>query len=124
VALAAAIVGITSMWSPERGQRGSQVSDSDVDDDKGQDTAPPPPEVRNAMEPTQSITWTRAVLIGFGVFAYFAVLTVWLPSAVLRLNAIASSASWVQDIVVTGLWSVALAAGLIGLRQAQRRGWI
>jgi len=100
------------------------VSDSDVDEDKGQDPAVPVPEVSSGVEPVESMTWTRAGLIGFGVFVYFSVLTVWLPSAVLRLNAVASSASWVQDIVVTVTWSVALAAGLIGLRQAQRRGWI
>ncbi len=71
-----------------------------------------------------SITWPKAYLIGLGIFAYFVLLTVWLPSRVLRLSAVASSSQWLQDAAVTTIWGAALGAGIVGLRSAQKRGWI
>jgi hypothetical protein len=62
----------------------------------------------------------KAILI----FAYFVLATVWLPSWVLRLDAVAGASGFVQDVVGTGVWLVAFVAGLWGLRRSQSLGWI
>jgi len=72
----------------------------------------------------RGVGWPRAFVVGLAVFGYFVVLTVWLPSRVLRLGAVQSSDGWVKDLAVTASWSAALMIGLVGLRLAQRGGWI
>jgi hypothetical protein len=62
--------------------------------------------------------WVRAAL----VFIYFVVMTVIVPDYV--VNALGSASAFVRDIVVLGIWTVALAAGLWGLRRLQSRGVI
>lgn len=79
---------------------------------------------RSAPTDTPTLGWARAGLVGAGVFAYFGLATTWLPSALLRLGAVASSSQWIRDAVATGSWLAALSVGLVGLRWAQARGWI
>jgi len=81
-------------------------------------------ETATPVRSVQGMGWPKAFIIGAAVFLYFAVSTVWFPSKVLQSTAIQSSADWIQDIVVTGTWGAALVIGLIGLRLAQRTGWI
>jgi len=68
--------------------------------------------------------WVAAGLAGLAVVAYFALATVWLPSWVLRLPAVAQASRSVSDLVGTMVWVVFLLFGMWGLRLAQRRGWI
>lgn len=70
------------------------------------------------------MSWRRAFGVGLAVFGYFAVLTVWLPSRVLRLGVVESWDPWARDLAVTGSWAAALAFGLVALRRSQRAGWI
>ena len=60
--------------------------------------------------------WIRAGVI----FAYFALATVWLPSAIIEFGPVARAPRIVQDLLGSGTWVVALAAGVIGLRYAQK----
>jgi hypothetical protein len=94
--------------------------------------ASPPGEGTGAESPSSGplptvgppMSWPRAILIGLGVFVYFSVTTLWLPSKLVQLSSVASASQWVQNVTVTGSWFVALAIGFVGLRQAQARGWI
>ncbi len=70
------------------------------------------------------MSWPRAILIGLAIVVYFSVATMWLPSKLIQLDSVASAGESVQNITVTGSWFIALAAGIVGLRRAQRRGWI
>ncbi len=98
-----------------------QVSDEAEGDNRDlEDTATP----GSAAEPKLDIGWPQAGLVGLGVFGYFVILTVWLPSRLLRIGAVASSQQWIQDVTVVGSWAVALSAGLVALRVAQERGRI
>ncbi len=78
----------------------------------------------DADETRPKMRWVRATALGFGIFVYFAVLTVWLPSAILKLDGIVSAEPFVQDLVVTSAWALALGSLIVGLRKAQRRGLI
>jgi hypothetical protein len=69
------------------------------------------------------MTWVKAFAVGLLIVVYFVVATVWLPDFVLQLDPVANAASWVQDALIPSIWGVGLAAGLIGLRIAQRKGW-
>lgn len=74
--------------------------------------------------------WLKAILI----FGYFTIATVIVPSMVVESSFLASppsvyldlvsASSWnlVRDLIGTGVWLVALGAGLWFLRWAQRRG--
>ena len=75
------------------------------------------------MTPRQK-DWAEAGLAGLAIVAYFALATVWLPSWVLRLPAVAQASRSVSDLVGTMVWVVFLLLGMWGLRLAQRRGWI
>ncbi len=69
------------------------------------------------------MTSSKAWLIGFGVFLYFAVTTTWLPSRILT-GPLASASRPVQDLVTILIWGFFLVLGMWGLRTAQRRGLI
>jgi hypothetical protein len=68
--------------------------------------------------------WAESGLAGLAIVTYFALATVWLPSWVLRMPAIAQASRSVSDLVGTLVWTVFLLLGMWGLRVAQRRGWI
>ena len=78
----------------------------------------------DSAAPEKATTWTRAYVLGIGIAVYFLVATVWLPSFVLKLSFVASAPSVVRDLVGAGVWFLFLAAGLVGLRLAQRGRWI
>ena len=69
-------------------------------------------------------SWTRAWTIAAAIFVYFVVFTLWLPSWLLKLDAIASANPLVRDAIGTGSWVLGLVAGIAGLRIAQSRRWI
>lgn len=75
------------------------------------------------MTPRQR-SWAVAGMAGVAIFAYFALATVWLPSWVLRLPAVAQAPRFVADLAGTAVWAVFLALGMWGLRVSQNRGWI
>lgn len=68
--------------------------------------------------------WAEAGLTGLAIVTYFALSTVWLPSWVLRIPAVAQASGSVADLVGTMVWAAFLVLGMWGLRVAQRRGWI
>jgi len=68
--------------------------------------------------------WAEAGLAGLAIVAYFALATVWLPSWVLRIPAVAQASRSVADVVGTMVWAAFLVLGMWGLRIAQRRGRI
>ena len=68
--------------------------------------------------------WASAALRALLIIIYFGVLTVWLPSSVLRLQAVAGSPQVVVDLLAITVWGVFVGLGLWGLRQSQGRGWI
>jgi hypothetical protein len=58
------------------------------------------------------------------IFTYFVLATVWFPSWVLCLPAVARAPRFVADLAGTAVWAVFLAVGTWGLRISQNRGWI
>ena len=70
------------------------------------------------------MNWTRGWGIGFAIFAYVLIATVWLPDFVLSLGPIASGSALVRDVVVLAVWGGALGAGMWVLRRAQERGML
>lgn len=70
------------------------------------------------------MSWWSATLRSVLIFGYFVVFTVWLPSWLLQVDAVASSRAWIRDGIALVVWGVALFAGLAGLRVAQQRGLI
>ncbi len=58
-----------------------------------------------------------------GIFLYFALATMWLPSWLLT-GPLRMSDPLIQDIGAVGTWGVALLFGMWALRNAQRRGLI
>jgi hypothetical protein len=83
-----------------------------------------PDRSQDDTEDRPQLGWVRATAFGFGIFAYFMILTVLVPSALLKLDGIVSADPIVQDLVVTSVWALALASLIVGLRKAQRRGLI
>lgn len=71
-----------------------------------------------------SIGHGRAMLSAVGIVLYFAVSTVWLPSALLRSQLLIGLERSVSDLVALAVWGVGLGIGMWGLRRAQKRGWI
>ncbi len=59
-----------------------------------------------------------------GIVLYFAVSTVWLPSALLRSSLLAGAERNVADLVALAVWGAGLGFGMWGLRRAQDREWI
>jgi len=64
------------------------------------------------------------MLSAFGIVLYFAVATVWLPSALLRSSLLTGVGRNVSDLVTLAVWGIGLGVGMWGLRLAQKRGWI
>lgn len=60
----------------------------------------------------------------FGIVFYFAVATVWLPSALLRSQLLIGVDRDVSDLVASVVWGTGLGIGMWGLRLAQKRVWI
>ena len=67
-------------------------------------------------------SWLAAYLRALIVFGYFVIATVWVPDRAIQM--VDGSSRFIQDVVVSAVWLVALAAGLYGLRRAQSRGLI
>jgi hypothetical protein len=65
-------------------------------------------------------SWVRAYLIGLVIALYFIVMTVWLPSYVLKLGPVAGADPIVRDLIGSGVWFVFFALGLWALWRAQR----
>lgn len=65
----------------------------------------------------------KSWLIGFGIFSFFAIATVWLPSKLL-LGPLRTSNRIVQDIATLAVWGFFLILGMWLLRKAQSRGWV
>ncbi len=65
----------------------------------------------------------KAWLIGFGVFAYFTITTLWLPSKLL-VGPLGTANRFVQDAAAVTVWGFFLVAGMWALHSAQRRGKI
>ncbi len=71
-----------------------------------------------------SIGHVRAMLSAFGIVLYFAVATVWLPSALLRSQLLIGVDRGVSDLITLVVWGTGVGIGMWGLRLAQKRGWI
>ena len=71
----------------------------------------------------RTMTRPKAWLIGFGIFSYFSIATVWLPSELLK-GTLGSKSPFLQDLVTVSVWGFFLLLGFWGLRTAQRRGLI
>jgi hypothetical protein len=80
--------------------------------------------VEPSSESGEALSWTKALLWAVGIFAYFVLTTTWLPSAVLRVSAVAGSAQLLRELIGSGIWAVFLGIGLWGLRQLQEAGRI
>ncbi len=65
----------------------------------------------------------KSWLIGLGIFSFFAIATVWLPSKLL-LGPLRMSSRFVQDVVTLAVWGFFLMLGMWLLRRAQSRGWV
>lgn len=85
---------------------------------------PPEQERVDALSRGISIGHGRAMLSAVAIFLYFAVATVWLPSALLRSPLLAGASRNVSDVVAVVVWAIGIGAGLWGLRYAQDRAWI
>jgi hypothetical protein len=70
------------------------------------------------------MTWGTASLKAIAIVAYFVVFTVWLPSWLLGLDAVAQASAPVRDAIAVVTWTVTLGAGIFGLRNGQRKGLI
>jgi hypothetical protein len=68
--------------------------------------------------------WANAIGRGVLIVLYFVIATVWLPDYVLTLGAVAEASQTLRDLLLLGVWGVALVAGMYLLRWAQRRGLI
>ena len=70
------------------------------------------------------MTWSRATVRSAFIVVYFILATLWLPDALLQVDAVAGASSHVRDVIVLAVWGGGLFGGLYGLRVAQRRGLI
>lgn len=70
------------------------------------------------------MSWIGAGSRAVAIFIYFAIATVWLPSAIAKSGPIVDAADWIGDLVVASVWAVGLAVGMWALRRAQDRGFI
>ncbi|MDH3730749.1 MAG: hypothetical protein OES13_06465 [Acidimicrobiia bacterium] len=68
--------------------------------------------------------WWGAAVRGIVIALVIAVTTVWLPSKVLKLSAVAESSRLLRDLIGSAVWGFFLSAALFGLWWAQRRGKI
>jgi hypothetical protein len=84
----------------------------------------PPSEVAEQTAKRAAFGQLRGMLSAVAIFLYFAVATVWLPSAILRSSLLSGASRNVADAVALAAWIVGLGAGMWGLRRAQDRIWI
>lgn len=70
------------------------------------------------------MTWTNASIRAVAIFLYFVIATVWLPNTIMQLSFIADAGDFVRDAIVAGIWGVGLVAGIVLLRQGQKRSLI
>lgn len=70
------------------------------------------------------MSWGTAGLRALLIVVYFFLITVWLPSFVLRIGTVTRASSTIQGLLGAGIWAVGLGAGIWLLRFAQRRGAI
>jgi len=68
----------------------------------------------------ENISQGRAAISAVLIFLYFAVLTAWLPSFVLR-NALKTAPKFVADVVAVSIWGFFFLLGAWGLRRLQAR---
>ncbi len=71
--------------------------------------------------PRESISQLRALLSSVGIVAYFAVATVWVPSALLRSPLLTGVDRNLADLIALGIWGLGLGFGVWALRRAQDR---
>lgn len=69
-----------------------------------------------------SMTWVAAYAWAIAILVVFGITVVWLPSKI--LNWMAGSSQLLQDLIGPGVWAVAFAGLLFGLRRAQKTGRI
>lgn len=70
------------------------------------------------------MSWRAATARSAIIVGYFAIASLWLPSTLLKLGAVASAAPGVRDFVALATWGLGITAGIVGLRVGQRRGWL
>jgi hypothetical protein len=81
------------------------------------------PRVR-ATNDRRSTAWIDAWLKALVIFAYVLLLTVFLPSFVLKHEQVTTRDPLAQDLIGTGVWGIGFVAVLGTLFWAQRRGRI
>jgi hypothetical protein len=74
--------------------------------------------------PDKTTAWPRAAGWALAIFAYFVLFTVWLPSWVLHLSAVAAAPDPVRQLIGSGVWLIFLGSGMWVLRRIQARGSI
>lgn len=79
---------------------------------------------RSSTDPKVDVSWVGAGIRSLLVLLYFAVATVWLPSAVLRVEPVAAASRFWADLIALLAWGVPFGFGLWGLRTLQKRDWI
>ncbi|HXV71001.1 MAG TPA: hypothetical protein VEB69_06310 [Acidimicrobiia bacterium] len=70
------------------------------------------------------MSWVGAGIRALLILFYFATATVWLPSALLRTEPVATASRFWADLIALLAWGIPFVFGLWGLRTLQRRGWI
>lgn len=78
--------------------------------------------VQTVLAPIEgpTLTWGSAWLRAGVIVVFFSVTTMWLPSALIEWSVIATAPQLMKDMLASGVWIVALAAGIYGLRWAQK----
>lgn len=64
--------------------------------------------------------WGRAYAWAAAIFIIIVLTTTWFPSWLLARNAVATAERWVADLIGSGVWFIALAGCLFGLRWLQK----
>lgn len=73
-----------------------------------------------ARDDTHRFDWPRAWLKAVAIFLFFVLATVVLPSLVMEWGPVTRAPRIVQDLIGSGIWIVALGAGLYALWRGQR----
>ncbi|MEA1903436.1 MAG: hypothetical protein U9N56_07920 [Actinomycetota bacterium] len=72
----------------------------------------------------KSIGQLRALLSAVVIVLYFALTTVWIPSALLKSSLLTGTGRNTADLVALAVWGAGLGFGIWGLRKAQDRDLI
>lgn len=67
-----------------------------------------------------AMSWGRGYAWAAGIFVVIVISTTWFPSWLLAQKAVATAPGWVADLLASGVWFVALAGCLFGLRWLQK----